>query len=284
MLVAQVRFTTASDYFRDMGEALRVMRPDKSDQQVKLLRAISADLAAPAEPLPDLDTIRVGSSEIFEAACREMDRVGTEVPDANWRRSIDFRDALMVAIIVTIGVRRATLRETMEDGIEQFDSFLRINYPKSVVKTKKKLIRSLPPELSEYAERGFEVAASLAKRRGEEDKGFLLVTRLGKQISRGWITKRVSACTKTLVNVALSPQKLRRGTATTSISASMPDKAYLATVSLQHYDRRETDGYDKSNGLPAAVAFDDFMEDKYSDDVGLDDGCAPECWASELGT
>ena len=107
------------------------------------------------------------------------------------------------------------------------------------------------------------MAGSLAKRKGEEDKGFLLVTRLGKQISRGWITKRVTACTKLLVGIALSPQKLRRATAT-SISSSMPEMAYLATLQLQHYDRRETEGYDQSCGLSAALMYDDTMEEKYS--------------------
>lgn len=267
-LYARVRLTTASDYFRDMGEALRVMRPDRSVKQVKILRAISADLAAAAKPLPDLDTVRVGSSEIFEAACREMDQLWDDA-HLSWRKAIDYRDALMVAIIVTIGVRRGTLRETAENGSEVFGNFLRLNYARASVKTKKKLIRTLPSEITRYVEHGFELARLLAARKGKADTGFLLVTRLGKQISRDWITKRVSGCTKRLVDVALSPQKLRRQCAT-SISANRPEKSYLATESLQHYDRQETEGYNKSSGLPEALAYDDIMENMYGDDVALD--------------
>lgn len=261
-LLSRVRYSTAASYLRNMGEAVRVMQPYGAKAALKLLRAAERDLTRASTPVPDELTEQVEPSKLYESAIARMDeRWDTAL--TYWRDALAYCDALMIVIVGLTLMRRRTVWLTSRDHLRFIDDFVRLSYAPAEVKTRKRLLRSLPPELTRYVEHGLEVAETLARRRSLQELPNLWRTRAGTPMSRGWLGKRLRAACQDLVGVPLGPQRMRRLGAT-SIHRFLPRHSMTATSVLQHESPQESfDHYVKTGGGGAAIELYRLTQAKY---------------------
>ena len=226
------------------------------------------DLNRAASPAPDDLTNKVGASELYEAAVARMDDTWASALIL-WRDALAYCDALKIAIDVLTLLRLRTLSVTTKEHARLRDGFYQLSYTAAEVKTQELLIRSLHPELTPYVEHGFEVASWLAKRGADPTLSNLWVTRDGRPMSSGWISKRIRRASLELVGVPLNPQRIRRLGAT-SIHRFVPRESMVATSALQHHGPQETkDHYVKTGSGGSAAEFRRFMQSKFGREIDV---------------
>lgn len=232
-LKKEVASTTAASYVRDIGQALRVMNNSEEGQSLRLVQLAAQDLDRAAERAVDNITPQVAFRDVYASAKAQLE---TKRPTAtkNWRDALDYLDALMILIDLVSAARLRTLNDTKMVNFKRRGSFYRLTYLPHQLKSKKKLISSMPPDLTADIETGFKAAKWLAEERGIEQLSHVFVSRWGTRMKSGWMSKRIRRATANLVEVPLSPQRLRRLRAT-SIHSFAPHKLVWVSKALQHH-------------------------------------------------
>lgn len=190
--------------------------------------------------------------------------------DVTTEVALSFLDVLKVAIDVLTSLRLGTLSITTKKHVNTIGDHKRLEYFPHEVKTREKLLRSLPAEMTYYVEQGFKMAAFLADEKVLPETHRLWLTGDGRPMSKGWMSQRMRETSRELVGVPLNPQRIRRLGAT-SVFQFRPRKIEVISKSMHAGPRETFDHYVKTGGGGAALEFFRLTQKKFHQGPGIDE-------------
>jgi len=237
-LSGQIASTTVAGRIRDLSIALSVLAPDHD--QTSLLRARQR-LKVRARPERDKRALLVGPAELIDLA-GDLVRRAEDAPGRrpDWR-ACDYRDAVILLVLVFRPLRRGNLCDlvlghTVQEGPEVF----RIALDAAVTKNRRDYAADLPAFLTPFIRRYLDAYRPILLRGRKSDH--LWISARGHPLDDASLYGKIVQHTRAAFGKPLSPH-LFRDAAATFLGTENPELVRLASSLLHHADGRTTEAH-----------------------------------------
>ncbi|MGD9804295.1 MAG: hypothetical protein AB7E81_20135 [Hyphomicrobiaceae bacterium] len=245
-----VASTSIASAMRDVREAMRVMCDGKRHED--LIQASRA-LDRSAVPSRDQRDQLVAPSTLFYAGVRRMKRLKA-LAATDLSASVNFGDGLMMSMEAIKALRLRNLSEMMIDHnitCNQLDEY-ELRYEPHETKTKVRIRAPLPDKLAPYIQYWLStVRPNLLRGRVSQA---MWITTWSTDMAPITLYYRFCKATKDETGKRINPH-LTRKIIVTGLAIGAPELISLASIALDHLNRRHTrDAYDLSDDLAASRA------------------------------
>lgn len=243
--------------FQALADALRVM----GGTGVEFIRRAAGRIAGRARRVRDLHGRLRPPREVLDYGLELME-FGTDERQPNfWKRALDYRDGLLIALWTMRPLRMANL-STIQLGrqlVAQAGGH-RLSFPAAEMKSKRSFTCVWPDALNQPLLTYLEVHRPvLAERSAGADPGHLWLSGTGRAMSPATVAQMIRIRTASKFGAAITPH-LMRHIAATSIAEDEPRLVMDAAAILGHASLEPTEKhYILASGFSAASHFQSFL-------------------------
>lgn len=239
---------TRASVFRDIREALRIMHPVGTFDD---LNSASRTLDRRAVPSRDQRHLLVAPADLFDAGIRRMDRL-KELATVHKEAGVQFGDGLMIGIEAGKALRLRNLAGMLsEHNIHrnQLDEY-EVRYEPHETKTRARIRAPLPEGLAPYLDHWLKVVRPNLLE-GRESQAMWITTH-NTDMAPITLYYRFCRATKEETGRRINPHLVRK-IIVTGLAIGAPELIELAPAALDHVSSRHTrDAYDLADDLAAS--------------------------------